>query len=78
MIRFAFAYCSEPQVLQEITYDKMDLTTKWIKRFLNDTQTNDLEPPGRVKNKGKVDKATKIWSVPLGERRMTPQGHLLA
>ena len=31
-----------------------------------------------MKNKGKVYKATKIWSVPLGQRWMAPQGHLLA
>ena len=68
---------SRPRDVWE-AFQNINLTTKWIKRFLNDTQTNDLEPLGRVKNKGKVYRATKLWSVPLGERRMAPQGHLLA
>ena len=68
---------SRPREVWETSLN-INLTTKWIKRFLNDTQTSDLEPLGRVRKKGKIYKAIRLWSVPLGKRLMAPQGHLLA
>ena len=43
---------SRPRDIWE-AFQNINLRTKWIKRFLNDTQTNDLEPLGRVKKKGR-------------------------
>ena len=68
---------SRPREVWETSLN-INLTTNCTKRFLNDTQTSDLEPLGRGQKKGKIYKATRLWSVPLGKRLMVPQGHLLA